>query len=186
MRSLIIILLAILAFHAEAQTPIEAVNAEGTIIYLPATGIAGPIGPQGPQGPAGPQGIAGAKGATGVTGLTGPIGPQGIPGTGGSDTRRTVIMLGSGLYNPFPGRGGLDSAWIAAIPTNTLFQAQATQYAAKGQKVFLFLNVPVNPYNFIVFRNGIYLNSKRFTHAAGAITIPDAVEGDEIEFRLLR
>lgn len=193
MKKLIIIILVLLNLKVNSQDTLKAVNSEGTIVKFELNsvlGAPGPIGPQGLQGPAGPQGIAGAKGAAGTPGITGKIGltgPQGAPGTSGTntDTKRTVIILGKTLYNPFIGKGP-DTVGIFEVPTNTIFQEQPTQYARAGQTVFTFTNVPVNRYNFIIFRNGVYLSSKRFSHLGDDITIPDAVEGDEIEFRKLR
>lgn len=100
-------------------------------------------------------------------------------------TKRTVLILGPGLFNPRPS-ASMDTGYIYLTPTNVLFKSQPTQIAKTGQKVFVFIGVPRNLDNYMIFRNGIYLSSRRFTAIGNSITIPDAVAGDEIEFRKLR
>ena len=183
MKKLIIIPIVIFCFDSYGQDSVKTVNSKGTIVTIDTSSTAGPqgkTGATGPQGVKGTTGTAGAVGKTGATGLTGPAGATIL-----DSSKRTVIILGPGLFNPRPS-ASMDTTYIYLTPTNVLFQAQATQVAKAGQKVFTFLNMPVNLDNFMIFRNGIYQSSRLFTKVGNDVTIPLAVEGDEIEYRKLR
>lgn len=112
----------------------------------------------------------------------------------------TVIVLIQPLYNPYPSNR-TDTVWIAMEPGTSSPGTprpdrihQPAQKAVKGQKVFLFNNIPANYDDYILFKTApttyrlnLMEGGKDFTVSGDSIICKKAVTaGSFIDFRPLK
>jgi hypothetical protein len=127
-------------------------------------------GAAGPAGPAGPAGLTGAIGPTGTPGLIGPtgaVGPAGPPGPAGAIGPAGTAPVGQGVTTTPAGHVNEQTdTLIVPIPNISPTLTSPNP----GVMVPFPLSLP-NPYNLVVYLNGVLQSSYSTAYAVDSTTM---------------